>query len=418
MKTKLIDIPAVIFLLALCMPSMSLGNRNENSQKKNDPPQKDTIHVVGHAHMDMNWLWTYSETMKMCNDNLRQTVSFMEEFPDFTMLQSQAAVYNFVEKVDPALFELVKKYVKQGRLELAGGMWTEGDTGSAINEANKEAVARYTEVLRKSTELRDNAFRKMADEVKFQKGMGQPVVAFNLQPKVRSTIVEASVYSHEAPVSVQPNNWGNPYGSKNINLIDKSQGKAPTVLVRDASGKTYPAQIVWAKVTPPGFTSKVRFITDDIPAGGYKTFYVDMTRPGEQNEAIPFHDNTFETDFFRVKFDMKTGGIVSLYDKRSNKEYVRDGEQLNKLRVYLEDKKGGMKSWTINKIVGEEDVTNIKSVKVVEKGPVRACIETVKTWENQVLRNAPVFIVLIPGSSTTWKYTGLKQGAIRPILLC
>jgi alpha-mannosidase len=40
--------------------------------------------------MDMNWLWTYSETMQMCNDNLRQVVAFMDEFPDYTMLQSQA----------------------------------------------------------------------------------------------------------------------------------------------------------------------------------------------------------------------------------------------------------------------------------------------------------------------------------------
>ena len=71
---------------------------------------------------------------------------------------------------------------------------------------------------------------------------------------------------------------------------------------------------------------------------------------------------------------------VSLFDKRSNKEYVKEGGQLNKLRIYLEDKKGGMKSWTINKIVKEEDVTNVESVKVVEDGPVRACIETVKTW--------------------------------------
>jgi alpha-mannosidase len=39
-----------------------------------------------------------------------------------------------------------------------------------------------------------------------------------------------------------------------------------------------------------------------------------------------------------------------------------------------------MKSWTINKFVGQEDVTDVKSVKVVEYGPVRACVETVKTW--------------------------------------
>ncbi|MCX6261109.1 MAG: hypothetical protein NTY95_09780, partial [Bacteroidia bacterium] len=107
-------------------------------QKKKSGTSADTIHVIGHAHMDMNWLWTYSETMQMCNDNLRQVVAFMQEFPDYTMIQSQAAVYNFVEMVDPPLFELVKKYVKEGRLELAGGMWTEGD----MNLSTGEAIAR------------------------------------------------------------------------------------------------------------------------------------------------------------------------------------------------------------------------------------------------------------------------------------
>ena len=86
----------------------------------------------------MNWLWTTSETMQMCNDNLRQVVAFMDEFPDYTMLQSQAAVYDFVELVDPPLFEKVKKYVKAGRLELVGGMWTEGD----LNLSSGEAIAR------------------------------------------------------------------------------------------------------------------------------------------------------------------------------------------------------------------------------------------------------------------------------------
>jgi len=39
-----------------------------------------------------------------------------------------------------------------------------------------------------------------------------------------------------------------------------------------------------------------------------------------------------------------------------------------------------MKSWTINKIVKEDYIYHVKSVKVVERGPVRACIETVKTF--------------------------------------
>jgi len=611
MKSRLTNTLTIIFLLTICLPLLSFTYKKDkiSSNGTDAKPLKDTIHVIGHAHMDMNWLWTYSETMNMCNDNLRQTVAFMDEFPDFTMLQSQASVYSFVEKVDPPLFELVKKYVKAGRLELAGGMWTEGDMnlssgeaitrtfllgqryfqnrfgkmanigwlpdnfghvsqmpqilklagcdyfyfhrtkpylgtfwwvapdsskvlcyandtyngditpemknevdkfspdkrrilqitgvgdhgggptrgniqmvhqlantpdyptvkfttagdffkkaskemegrpthrgemqfifegcytnvsdikagnrnsenslysseffntlrwlngdkypadelhdlwttlafnqfhdilpGSAINEANKEAIARYSELLRKSNDLKNNAFRKMADEVKFQTGMGQPIVAYNLQPNNRKALVEANVYSYQEAVTAKYESWGNYYGSKYILPIDKGQGMVPTVLVRDARGKTYPAQVVWGKSTPPGFTSKIQFVVENMPAGGYKTFYIDVTKPGEFNDPIPFTNNTFETDFFTVKFDMKTGGIVSLFDKRLNKEFVKNGGQLNNLKIYLEDKKGGMKSWVINKIVKEEDVTNVKSVKVVENGPVRACIETVKTW--------------------------------------
>jgi alpha-mannosidase len=596
-----------LIVFALCSFTSAYGQKNKSTGKNKS--SGDTIQVVGHAHMDMNWLWTYSETMQMANDNLRQVVAFMKEFPDYTMLQSQAAVYNFVEMVDPPLFEQLKKYVKEGRLELGGGMWTEGDMnmssgeaiarsfllgqryfqnrfgkmanigwlpdnfghisqmpqilklagcdyfyfhrtkpyvgtfwwiapdsskvlcysndtyngeitpdlkneinkfspdkhrilqitgvgdhgggptraniemvhqldktpgypsvkfttagdffkkaskemdgrpthrgemqfifegcytnvsdikagnrnsenalyaseffntlrwlngdrypaetfhdlwstvafnefhdilpGSGINEANKEAIARYSEVLRKTTELSNNAFRKMADEVKFQTGMGQPVVAYNLQPFSRNAIVEANVFSHEEPATAQLAGWPDFYGSKNIKPVDKGQGNVPTVLVRDASGKTYPAQVVWGKSTPPGFTSKIQFVVNNMPAGGYKTFYVDVNKPGEKNEVIPFIDNTFETDYFKIKFDMKTGGIVSLFDKRTNKEFVKKGGQLNTLRIYLEDKKGEMKSWVINKFTGEENVTNVTNVKVVENGPVRACVESVKTW--------------------------------------
>jgi alpha-mannosidase len=117
-----------------------------------------------------------------------------------------------------------------------------------------------------------------------------------------------------------------------------------------------------------------------MPAGGYKTFYIDMTSPGNYRDPIPVNSNIFETDYFKIKFDMKTGGIVSLFDKRTNKEFVREGGTLNTLRIYVEDKKGSMKSWVINKFVRQEDVTNVASVKVVENGPVRACVETVKTW--------------------------------------
>ncbi len=593
-----------------------------------------TVHIVGHAHMDMNWLWSYFETMKMCNDNLRQTVAFMEEYPDFTMIQSQPAAYRFVERMDPPTFQKIKKYVREGRLEPGGGMWTEGDTnlssgealsrsfllgqkyflkhfdrmakvawlpdnfghasqlpqmfqlagmdyfyftrckpylgsfwwkgpdgskvlcfgnnmpngdvtiklkdelnqiapvqkrilhptgvgdhgggptraniemvheldqredfpevkfttataffeklseemegrpthngemqfifegcyttateikegnrncertlfageflnalrwlngdpypqdalndlwetvtfnqfhdilpGSAIYEANRQAVARYTETERKARELKNKAFLRMADEVKFREGMGQPVVAFNMQPKNRKAIVEATVYSHEEPVSVSVFHWGNNYYGNNFTPVDEKEPKRPvmepgygglsyandpvttpsglpSVLVRDGTGKTYPAQITFSKPTPPGFTSKVQFVDENVPAGGYKTYYIDMGKKAESAEPIAREGDTFETDYFKVRFDMRSGSITSLFDKRTGTEYVKEGKALNQLKIYQEDKEGGMKAWTINKIVKEEAVSNVESVRVAERGPVRACIETVRTWGN------------------------------------
>ena len=70
----------------------------------------DSIYVTGHAHMDMNWLWPYNESVKMFHDNFRQAIAFMEQFPDYRMLQSQATIYQHVEQMDPPLFEKVKKY--------------------------------------------------------------------------------------------------------------------------------------------------------------------------------------------------------------------------------------------------------------------------------------------------------------------
>jgi len=255
-------------------------------------------------------------------------------------------------------------------------------------------------------ELKNEAFFKLADQVRFQEGLGQPVVAFNLFPVSRKAVVEATVYSHEEPASVKVDSWGsNYYGknfrpvnkenkntedNKNVNFLDPnykagqtgSGENLATVLVRDGSGKVLPAQITYSKYTPPGYTSKVQFVEENLPAGGYKTYYIDMTNKGEPVQSVLIDENIFETDFFVVKFDMKKGSITSLFDKRTNSEYVKEGGELNKLRIYLEDKKGGMKSWTLNKIVKQEDVNNVESVKIIEKGTVRVCVETVKTWGN------------------------------------
>jgi alpha-mannosidase len=151
------------------------------------------------------------------------------------------------------------------------------------------------------------------------------------------------------------------------------------MLVRDGSGKAYPAQIIGGKAFPPGFRSMVEFVVDSMPAGGYRTFYADAAQAGVSVEEIPEKDGVFETDYFTIRMDMKTGDIIGLKDKRIGKEYVTSGGRLNQLKIWMEAP-NGMNAWTIGETKDIINITDVVSVTVTQRGPVRATIEVVKKW--------------------------------------
>jgi len=100
--------------------------------------KNESLTLVGHAHIDMNWLWDTAETVKVTHDTFRQALAFMDEFPQFCFSQSQSSTYEFIERIDPAMFKRVQQRVKEGRWEPLGGMVDEGDT----NLSGGEAIAR------------------------------------------------------------------------------------------------------------------------------------------------------------------------------------------------------------------------------------------------------------------------------------
>lgn len=104
-----------------------------------------TIHCVGHGHIDMNWMWSWPETVAVTNDTFLTVLKLMDEFPDFTYTQSQASVYDIVRQYNQPLFERIKQKVKEGRWEVAASHWVEGDK----NLAGGEAWARHLLYTRK-----------------------------------------------------------------------------------------------------------------------------------------------------------------------------------------------------------------------------------------------------------------------------
>lgn len=86
-----------------------------------------TVLAVSHAHIDMNWMWRYDETVAITLSTFRTILDLMKEYPDFTFSQSQASVYKIVEKYDPDMLDEIRQRVREGRWELAVSSWVETD---------------------------------------------------------------------------------------------------------------------------------------------------------------------------------------------------------------------------------------------------------------------------------------------------
>ncbi len=97
--------------------------------------KKYTIHCAGHAHIDMNWMWNWSETVAVTNDTFLTVLKLMDEFPEFCFTQSQASVYEIIRKHNPELFERIRARVAEGRWEVAAPMWVEGDKNLISGES-------------------------------------------------------------------------------------------------------------------------------------------------------------------------------------------------------------------------------------------------------------------------------------------
>lgn len=88
---------------------------------------KYTGHLVGHAHIDFQWLWEWTETLQVCHDTFGQALKFMAEFPGFTFSQSSAALYAATEQHYPEIFKGIQEEVAKGHWEIVGGRVCEGD---------------------------------------------------------------------------------------------------------------------------------------------------------------------------------------------------------------------------------------------------------------------------------------------------
>ncbi len=99
--------------------------------------------LCAHAHIDMNWMWGWNETVAAALATFTTMLELMDEYPDFTYSQSQTSVYRLVEEYDPAMMERIKARIKEGRWEVTASAWVETDKNMPSGESLLNTV-KYT----------------------------------------------------------------------------------------------------------------------------------------------------------------------------------------------------------------------------------------------------------------------------------
>lgn len=77
--------------------------------------KKFKVHLIGHANIDMNWLWTYDDTVSVVLRDFSTITDLMEKYNDLTFSQSQIHFYEIAKRHNKDLFEKVKKKIEEGR---------------------------------------------------------------------------------------------------------------------------------------------------------------------------------------------------------------------------------------------------------------------------------------------------------------
>jgi len=100
--------------------------------------QQFTIRIVGNSHIDMAWLWPWTETVEVVRNTFQSVLDLMREYPDFKFTMSSARTYEWMQEKYPDLFQQIAQRVKEGRWEVIGGMWVEPD----LNMPDGESLVR------------------------------------------------------------------------------------------------------------------------------------------------------------------------------------------------------------------------------------------------------------------------------------
>lgn len=113
----------------------SLRRAETQLQSLNPWMKQFTVRAIGNSHIDMAWLWPWTETVEVVRNTFQSVLDLMREYPDLKFTMSSARTYEWMQERYPDLFRQIQQRVKEGRWEVVGGMWVEPDLNMPAGES-------------------------------------------------------------------------------------------------------------------------------------------------------------------------------------------------------------------------------------------------------------------------------------------
>ena len=97
------------------------------------------LYTVGYSHLDTQWRWDYEETInQFLKATLDENFAMFEKYKPYVFTFSGARRYRMMEEYYPGRFEMLKRYIAQGRWFVGGSSVDECD----VNVPSPESVIR------------------------------------------------------------------------------------------------------------------------------------------------------------------------------------------------------------------------------------------------------------------------------------
>jgi len=115
-----------------------LHHLHDRLQDCAEPLRQFQMHLCGHAHLDLAWLWPISETWSVAQATFASVLALKKNYPELTFTHSTPALYAHLEHHAPALFRAIQTAVAQGWWDVAAGLWVEPE----LNLISGESIVR------------------------------------------------------------------------------------------------------------------------------------------------------------------------------------------------------------------------------------------------------------------------------------